>query len=141
MKMSSKGLLFTEQMEGVRYQAYQDTGGVYTIGVGHTSGVYKGQTATPEQVRQWLSEDIVEAEDAVNRNVKVALSQGQFDALVDFVFNVGETQFLKSTLLRLLNQGAYTLAGNQFSRWIYDNGVKQPGLIKRAVGRQAMWNS
>lgn len=139
MKISDKGLEFTKVAEGVRLKAYQDTGGVWTIGVGHTKGVVKGMVATSAQVDAWLKEDIVEAEDCVTRKVFVPLTQGQYDALVDFVFNLGETQFARSTLLRKLNAKDYEGAANEFKRWVYDNGVVQPGLVKRAYGRKQMF--
>lgn len=134
MKTSKEGKDEIKAYEGVRLKAYLDTGGVPTIGVGHTKGVKMGMTATPEQVDQWLTEDLEEAESDVLRLVKVPLSQGQFDALVSFVFNLGAGQVGSSTLLRKLNAGDYEGARNQFHRWIFDNGKQQPGLVKRRIG-------
>ena len=132
MKTSIEGKEDIKDYEGVRYTAYLDTGGVWTNGAGHTGpDVHEGQVVDEAQVDAWLTEDLEEAEDAVNRLVKVALTQGQFDALVSFVYNLGETQFKNSTLLRKLNAGDYEGARNEFKRWVYDNGKIQPGLVKR----------
>lgn len=140
MKTSNEGLDFIKGVEGVEYKAYQDTGGVWTIGVGHTGpDVFEGQIADKAQVMQWLADDVVEAEDAVNRLVKVPLSQSQFDALVSFVFNLGEGQFSRSTLLRKLNANDYDGARKEFKRWVYDNGRMLAGLVKRRYGEAEMF--
>jgi lysozyme len=140
VKTSEAGLDHIEQSEGIRYTAYLDTGGVWTIGVGHTGPeVVKGLRATDEQVRAWLEEDVREAEDAVNRLVKVELTQNQFDMLVSFVFNVGEGQFKKSTMLKLINAGDMEGAAAQFPRWCYDNGKMIQGLLNRRLAEQKIF--
>jgi lysozyme len=140
VKTSDSGLDHIEQSEGIRYTAYLDTGGVWTIGVGHTGPeVIKGLRATDEQVRAWLEEDVLEAEDAVNRLVKVELTQNQFDMLVSFVFNVGEGQFKRSTMLRLLNQGDYEGAANELPKWKFDNGKMIQGLLNRRLEEQKIF--
>lgn len=142
MQLSNKGKEAIKEYEGVRLRAYLDSGGVVTIGVGHTSpGLSLGMLATPAQVDTWLTEDVAEAEDAVNRLVKVALTQNQFDALVSFVFNLGEGQFGKSTLLRKLNASDYDGAQAEFKRWVYDNGKIQPGLVKRRYAESEYFGS
>jgi len=134
MKTSSKGLDHLKEIEGIEYKAYLDTGGVWTIGVGHTGpDVHEGQLADDLQVMEWLRMDVIDAESAVNRLVKVPLTQNQFDALVSFVFNIGESQFSKSTMLRKLNAGDYTGAAAQFPRWNIDNGKVIFGLTKRRI--------
>jgi lysozyme len=131
MKYSNKGLELTKQSEGLRLKAYQDTGGVWTIGYGHTKGVRRGDKCTEEEATQWLIEDVRESEDVINKYVQVPLTQGMFDALVDFVFNLGEKQFVKSTLLRKLNDRDYKGANDQFIRWRFDNGKELLGLKRR----------
>lgn len=132
MKTSEKGLAFIRQVEGVKYKAYLDTGGVWTNGVGHTGpDVYKGQIVGEDQVKAWLVEDVVDAENSIEAYVKVPLTQNQFDALVSFVFNIGDVAFKRSTMLRMLNVKDYTGAANQFDRWVFDNGKKINGLVKR----------
>lgn len=118
MKTSNLGLEKLKKREGVRQKAYLDTKGIPTIGVGHTGPeVYMGLVWTMQQVDDAFADDIQWAEDAVNGYVKVALTQNQFDALVSFVFNIGETAFRRSTLLRVLNTGDYTEAANCFDMW------------------------
>lgn len=93
MQTSDRGLEFIKHHEGLETKAYPDPGSAdghpWTIGVGHTKGVKKGDTCTVAQAMEWLREDVRTAEAAVLRLVKVPLTQAQFDALVSFVFNVG----------------------------------------------------
>jgi lysozyme len=118
MKTSEDGKQKLMKREGVRQRAYLDTKGIPTIGVGHTGPeVYMGLVWTMQQVEDAFADDIQWAEDAVNRYVTVPLEQHQFDALVSFVFNIGETQFRRSTLLKTLNTGDYAEAAICFDMW------------------------
>jgi lysozyme len=137
---SSKGLALTEQFEGLRLTAYQDSVGVWTIGYGHTgTDVHPGLTITPQQASDLLLKDIASAVAAVNRLVKVPLTQNQFDALVDFVFNAGAGNFGTSTLLHHLNAGDYAAAAAQFPRWVYAGSQILPGLVARRKAVQALF--
>lgn len=119
MKTSENGLALLEFREGSRNKAYRDTKGIWTIGVGHTGPeVHQGLVWTDEQIKAALATDVVTAENCINDHVEVPLSQEQFDALVSFVFNVGVTQFVESTLLKKLNVGDYEGAAKQFDRWV-----------------------
>lgn len=129
MNYSKKGLQLTERFEGCKLFAYQDSGGVWTIAYGHTRGVQAGMTCSPAQAEAWLLEDVAIAERNVNRLVRVPLTQGGYDALVDFEFNTGA--LAGSTLLRVLNAGDYTGAAAQFERWIHAGGVVVAGLLRR----------
>lgn len=135
MQTSDRGLEFIKHHEGLETKAYPDPGSAdghpWTIGVGHTKGVKKGDTCTVEQAMEWLRDDVVGAESAVLRLVKVALTQDEFDALVSFVFNVGTGAFEGSTLLRLLNAGDYDGAAAQFKRWNKNDGRVMAGLTTR----------
>ena len=118
MKTSDEGVKKLEVREGKRNKAYKDVKGVWTIGVGHTGPhVCEGLVWTNQQVKDALRDDLVTAEDAINKYVIVPLTQNQFDALVSFVFNVGVLAFRRSTLLKLLNTGAYDLAAEAFDMW------------------------
>src|SRR5258708_4127462 len=98
MRYSKQGLQsLTEAFEGCRLVAYKDSGGVFTIGYGHTAHVYEGMTCTQEQAECWLMQDTQTAEAMVNRLAHVKLTQGEFDALVDLCFNIGGTRFANST--------------------------------------------
>jgi lysozyme len=137
---SKGGEQVTKQFEGCKLTAYQDQVGVWTIGYGHTRGVTSGMTCTQEQAESWLQEDIQWAVDAVNSNVVVALTQGEFDALVDFVFNLGVGNFKQSDLLRLLNMGDYTAAAAQFPRWDIAGGNAVAGLLRRRLAEKSEFN-
>lgn len=118
MKTSQQGLDLLIEREGSRKRAYQDSTGVWTIGIGHTGPeVYDGLYWTEDQVREAFAKDIEKYESLVNTAVKVDIPQHAFDALVSFAFNVGSGAFRFSTLLRLLNAGDSAGAAVQFDRW------------------------
>lgn len=131
MKYSLSGLHLTEREEGVRLTAYRDQVGVLTIGYGHTHGVTEGMACSQEQAEKWLQEDIASAEAAVNTYVHVPLTQGEFDALTDFVFNLGSGSLLHSTLLTLLNKGDREGAAKEFEKWDHAGGKVVAGLLRR----------
>ena len=128
---SKNGMNLTESFESCRLVAYLDLKGVPTIAWGHTRGVLLGDTCTQEQADAWLLEDLQVAVDDVNRLVKVSLTQEEFDALVDFVYNVGGGNFASSTLLRDLNMGCFTDVAAQFDLWDHASGKVVAGLLRR----------
>jgi lysozyme len=129
---STKGLSLTEQFEGLRLTAYQDQVGVWTIGYGHTGpDVTAGLTITSDEAQTLLAKDVSSAADCVNNLVAVTLTQEEFDALVDFVFNLGAGAFRGSTMLRDLNAGDFTNAAAQFDMWDHAGGVVVAGLLRR----------
>lgn len=144
MRTSERGLQLIKQHEGLRLTAYLDPVGIWTIGYGHTPA-RAGQKITLDQANRLLIEDATTAEKAVLRNVKVKLTQGQFDALVSFVFNLGEGRLKSSTLLRKLNGGDYDGASAEFGRWVYGKvsglNVRLPGLIKRREDERSLFKS
>lgn len=132
MNISQKGIDLIKNFEGCRLTAYKCPAGVLTIGYGHTGAdVKEGQTITQEQAEKLLRSDLVVHCNNVSGLVKVPLNQNQFDALVSFEYNIGYGNFKSSTLLRLLNQGDYNGAAEQFQRWRYANGKVLSGLITR----------
>ena len=131
MQYSATGLHLTEQFEGCRLQAYQDSIGKWTIGYGHTAGVYGGMTCTQQQAEQWLQDDVQTAATFVNTHVKVPLTQGEFDALTDFAFNCGCRNLDCSTLLKLVNQGDMQHAADEFAKWDHAGGHVLAGLLRR----------
>lgn len=133
MKYSKQGLELTEKFEGVRLFSYLDQVGVPTIGYGHTRNVTLGMACTQNQAVAWLLEDAAICENDVNVNVKVPLTQGEFDALVDFCFNLGCRSLNGSTLLKLLNEGDYEDAANEFAKWDHAGGKVVAGLLKRRL--------
>ena len=136
MRTSPAGLDLIKAHEGYRSKAYLCPAGVWTIGYGHTRGVKPGMTCTKEQAHEWLMEDVKGSEHAVLYLVKSPLTQGQFDALVSFVFNLGGGALEQSTLLRRLNEGNYAAAADQFPRW---NKARDPdtGILRELNGLTA----
>jgi len=131
-----------KQSEGLRLKAYPDPGSggdPWTIGYGHTNGVKEGDTCTKEQAEHWLDEDMIYSYADIDRLVKNPLSDKQRDALCSFVFNVGGTAFSKSTMLKLLNEGKYVLAADEFTKWTKASGKVMPGLVKRRGSERALF--
>lgn len=136
MRVSVNGRHLLSQREGNKLKAYKDGGGVWTIGVGHTSmagepHVTPGLTITAQQSDEILSRDLAKFEDAVRDAVKVSMTQNEFDALVSLTFNIGEGAFEKSTLLKKLNAKNKAEAADQFLVWNKDNGKVVAGLTTR----------
>jgi len=129
---SDAGIALTKGFEGLRLTAYRDCGGVLTIGYGHTGpDVAEGMTIDEAQAEVLLRADLQAAVDCVNRAVIPAITQNQFDALVDFCFNVGCGALLNSTLLRKLNAGDFAGAAAQFAVWVHAGGEVVAGLVRR----------
>ena len=112
MKTSQRGKIALAVSEGIVNTAYLDSVGVWTIGIGLTKSAglvdpknYIGKTVEIKQVFEWFDTSIKKYESIVDRNVKVPLAQNEYDALVHFVYNVGEPNFKKSNLLKLINAG------------------------------------
>lgn len=117
--------------EGLRLEAYLCPAGVWTIGYGHTKGAKPGMTITRQQAEALLREDLLTAENTVNR-LHLKLNQNQFDALVSFVFNVGSGNFQRSTLLKKIQANANDPAiASEFNKWNRGGGRVLPGLVKR----------
>lgn len=143
MNMSKQGIDFLIREEGERLCAYRDIVGIWTIGVGHTGWVDDKRVCermriSQEKSREILLADLRRFERAVNNEVVLPLSQHQFDALVSLAFNIGEGAFLKSTLLKKLNQGDYSGASEQILAWKYAGG--RPVLLRRRKREKALFD-
>lgn len=135
-----QGLRLTEGYEGFRATAYQDVVGVWTIGFGHTGpDVKPGLTITREQGEILLNSDIAAAANCVKSAVTYQITQHQFDALVDFTFNLGRGAFLRSTLLKDVNAGNISAAADQFMLWANAGGRRVDGLVRRRTGERALF--
>jgi lysozyme len=140
MNLGYKGKDLLKFFEGCELVAYQDSVGVWTIGYGHTKGVKPGMTITQEEAEQMLKSELAEYEGYVTKYVTVPLTQNQFDALVVWVYNLGPTNFRKSTLLKKLNSGDYTAAGQEITRWNKAGGKVLNGLVKRRKAEAELFN-
>jgi len=139
---SAAAVALVKESEGCLLVAYCNaTDGTWTQGWGNTHGV----TATSPPITQAEADAQLEANlndvcDTVNQLVFVPLTQGQIDALVDFVYEVGETNFECSTLLRKLNAGDYDGAAAEFPKWVHAKGQVLSGMVTRRERELALWN-
>lgn len=141
MIYSQDGILLTQGFESCRLTPYQDGKGVWTDGWGNTHGVVpNGPAITQEKADADLNRNLQSAVYSVNHYVAIHLSQPEFDALVDLVFNIGSGNFSSSTMLRKLNQGDLVGASNEFEKWDMSGGVHVAGLLRRRKAEEAMFN-
>jgi lysozyme len=159
MKITQRGVEALMDMEGISLASYYDVADLETIGVGHLltkaereSGVivindefisYRNGGLTREQVGHLLQQDLRSTENTVNKLVTVPLTDNQFDALVCFCFNVGNTAFKASTLLKRLNAGQYDAVPGQMRQWVYitkgGRKVVSNGLKIRREKEVSLW--
>lgn len=125
----------TAGFESFQPKAYLDPGGKLTIGYGHTAAVAPGQECTQPEAEEWLRQDMTWAVAVVNHTLDgagVKVSQGTFDALSDFVFNVGSRAFINSTFLRSIFKGDLESACASILLYCHDSkGEVLPGLVRR----------
>ena len=141
MKISLEGLSLIKKFEGCRLEAYYCSGGVLTIGYGHTGGVKETDTITQEEADKLLKGDILKFEQYVSDNVKVDLDQSQFDALVAWTFNLGPGNLRESTMLKKLNNGEYESVPFEMRRWNKAGGKTLDGLIRRRQAESLLFES
>jgi lysozyme len=150
MKTSDNGLHFLANKEGIRYSVYDDaTGKVIkfgqkckgnpTVGIGHLilageKFPYAPAKLTEKQVYDLFRKDLARYENAINKYVKVKLTQNQFDALVSFCFNIGIGGFAGSSALKYLNAGDYKGAAVALLLW------RNPGLYGRRMDEKALFS-
>lgn len=131
MTPSAACVALIKRFEGCRLEAYRDSVGVPTIGYGHTKNVRMGDLITQAEADYMLAEDIKDHAAGILPLLLVEVTQGQFDALVSFAFNLGVRALKMSTLLRKVNDGDVFGASQEFGRWVYAGGQALPGLVKR----------
>lgn len=141
MTVSPQGRAMIAAAEGRSAYPYGDANG-QSVGIGHF--IQPGENfvfpLSDAEIDQLFNADIAKVENSINAGVRVALNQDQFDALGDFVFNVGARAFETSTLLRLLNNGDYAGAADQFSRWNLSRGAVNPALVSRRQSEQQLFS-
>jgi lysozyme len=141
MELSPAGLDLLKRSEGFRARTYLDMAGLPTIGYGHRlvhpecypSGITECEA---EVMLRW---DVHEAAQSVTRLVKVPLTQGQFDAMVDFTFNLGAGRLADSTLLELLNAGKPAEAAAELLRWDHSGDKEVASLKARRQAEFDLW--
>ena len=139
MKASEECINAIKGFETLELKAYKCPAGVLTIGYGHTRGVKDGQVITEIQADVLLKGDILNVEKSLN-SMSITFTQGQFDALVDFCFNLGMVKFIGSTLYtKILVHATDDEIATQFRRWVYGGGKKLDGLVKRREWEVQQW--
>lgn len=130
MKASSECIEAIKHFEGLHLKVYRCPAGILTIGYGHTSNI-PAESISEWQAKKLLEHDVAICENHVN-NLRLNLNQGQFDALVDFVFNLGIGRLKSSTLLKYIKSCPESdLIGKEFMKWIYAGGRVLAGLETR----------
>ena len=142
-RMTDQGLTLIKRFEGFRANIYICPARWPTIGYGHVVREGEGERftdgideRTAEDLLRW---DVEVAEMAVLRLIDVPLSDGQFDALVSFTFNLGAGALQRSTLRRRVNRGEHAMVPAEFRRWVWAGGRKLKGLIRRREAEAALF--
>ena len=138
-RIGQAGLALIKQFEGCRLIAYQCSAGVWTIGYGHTVGVYKGMKITQKKAEAYLLQDVAKFEKYINNPSYVPftaqLNQNQFDALVSFAFNLGQGNVKKLCTGRTINQ-----IPSAMQQYCKAAGKTLPGLQRRRKAEAALYN-
>lgn len=135
--MTKEGIELIKSFEGCRLEAYKCQAGVWTIGYGHTQGVYEGKKITEEEAERLLASDLAKFEMGV-RNILGASANGmrenKIDALVSLAFNIGLSAFQKSTLVKKIKQAdGVEAVCMQFLRWRFVGKRASKGLLRRRI--------
>ncbi len=140
MQTSEKGFDLIRKYEGLRFAAYVCPGGKLTIGYGHTGpDVYEGWKIDAEEANELLEHDVERFERSVNEMVHVPMTQGMFDALISFSFNLGAGSLKGSTLLKKLNADDREAAADEFLKWNKAGGKVLAGLTARRESERELF--
>ena len=131
MKISEEGKNLIKKFEGCELEAYKCAAGVWTIGYGHIKTAVEGMEISQSRADELFDEEMGEYENYVNTAVTVPLSQNQFDAIVSWVFNLGNGNLQASTMLKVINSGDHAGVPDQIKRWNKAGGKVLEGLIRR----------
>lgn len=126
------------QFEGYRPSAYRDPVGIPTICYGHTATARMGQTHSQARCEELLAGDLGHAFDTLERHTARPQPPKRKAALASFIYNVGEGAFARSTLRKKLNAGNVRGACNELTRWVYADGRKLRGLVKRRAAERKL---
>ncbi len=139
--INQDGLNLIKHHEGFSAKVYICPAGYPTIGYGHLILSHEdfSNGITKSQAEDLLKHDVQIAERAVLRLITVPLTDGKFNALVSFTFNLGGGALQRSTLRRVVNRGDHEGVSKQFMRWVWANGRKLNGLIKRRADEAKLY--
>lgn len=143
MTPSDKCFSLVKEFEGCKLTAYLDAAGVWTIGWGSTGpDVYPGLVWSQDQADRRMEEDVARYGVSVTDLLAGAeTNQNQFDALVDFAYNLGPKALATSTLLKLHRAGIYGAAKDQFAKWVHAGGRVLEGLVHRRIAEAALYST
>lgn len=143
MNISDAGIALIKSFERLRLTAYKPTpDDVWTIGWGSTKDVEPGMQITEAEADERLLGDLADAETCVRkRTTGITITQGQYDALVSLVFNIGCGNFSGSTLLKRLLDGDDSGAADQFVRWNRQGNKTLAGLTRRRLAEANLFRS
>lgn len=143
-KISKTGLDLIKKFEGFSPSVYICPAGYPTIGYGHVIKPQQREqfagNITTEEAEALLRQDVEAAERAVLRLITVPLTDGQFDALVSFTFNLGAGALQRSTLRRKVNRGDHAVVPAEFRKWVWAGGRKLEGLVRRRSAEITQWS-
>jgi lysozyme len=127
--------------EGCLLKRYDDGAGLKTIGIGHkiTPDDNIGDTITQEQANQLFERDLANASISVEQLVTIDINDNQFGALVSFTFNLGAGSLARSTLLKLVDEGDFAGAAEQFARWVDAGDEVEEGLVERREAEKQLF--
>ena len=154
METSQKGIDLIKRYEGVILHSYLCPANKLTVGYGHCGeDVKQGMVITEKEAENLLKKDLRKFESKLNYSLEhdnVTLNQNQFDACISFIFNLGFSAFIFSTLYKKLKSGDYTGASEEFTKWVYitktdpETGerfkIKLKGLEQRRKSEQELFN-
>ena len=130
--INQAGRKLIENFEGLRLHAYEDSGGVWTIGYGHTGpDVHPGLSIMQARAEELLENDLKAAENGVSEALHVTVNPNQFAAMVSLAYNIGLGAFRGSSVLRLVNQKNWLDAAAAFLKWDDAGYPEQAGLDRR----------
>lgn len=141
MNISDKGIALIKKFEGCKLTTYKCPAGILTIGYGHTTNVNQGDAIPEEEADYLLRRDLDAAERCVNSCGAGNITQGQYDSLVSFVFNLGCFHLKSSTLLKELIAGNDMSAAQEFLKWTRASGKILPGLVARRKAEMELFLS
>jgi lysozyme len=136
-QINDAGLALIKRWEGLKLDAYQDGGGVWTIGYGSTLGVAKGQSITPGEAERLLKDDLGRHD--IEPMLTAPTNDNELAAMTALAFNIGLERFRGSTVLKRHNLGNKPGAANAFLLWKYDNGRAVQGLLNRREAERELY--
>jgi lysozyme len=144
MQVNASGMALIENFEGCRTKAYQDCVGIWTIGYGHTSSagpptVVPGMMISKDEALAILKTDVGNFSKGVEACLRVPLNDNQLSALVSFAYNIGLSEFRKSSVLQAVNAGEFHAVPAFMAMWIKAGGKVVPGLVARRAAEGALF--